>query len=292
MTNNLYLDKVPVTIWWNDQVESKVMVLDASTSSIPPGTTGTISSSAYTFVQDSSIIGPEGIGVYPLFDRDGDGISDLVEATNEVRSWWGGANYFRTTVPDEDPSLAGGTTTNGFLKGGVKLPQEGIGYYHLHGSDDPDEDNWGTLKLIKVLEQAGREWNQLHPEGPRIGIVDLSLEHGGNFCWCKWYDYLYGTCDAAHSLCHEHHQKGLNADIRFVRSDKKEFRYNFNDEDEPYPSYDQSMTQELVNFLCEAGVTLIYADNRAGLNTDAWPECEISDYPGHHHHFHIVVGYP
>lgn len=268
MTNNLYLDKVPVTIWWNDQVESKVMVLDASTSSIPPGTTGTISSSAYTFVQDSSINGPEGIGVYPLFDRDEDGISDLIEARNE------GTNTvnFRPTVHDNDPSTANGQPNAGTLTGGVFLPEEGIGYYHFYGTDGRFTDNWGTLNLVRIIEEVGLEWNQRHPDGPRIGVGDMSLRTGGAF------------------PPHSSHQNGMDVDVRYVRNNRLESQYAFSTDDDPDPQgYSQAMTQELLEIFCESGeIDRIYVDPHANLTVQ---DCNliVDNTRGHYHHFHLRI---
>ena len=281
-----WLDKVIAPIWYISAADSMVMVLDASTAAIPAGYTGTIPSSAYEFVQAASIVGPEGVGLQPPFDRDGDGISDLVEANTEESSWWSGLDYFQPTEHDDDPSMAGGSTTNGFLRGGVQLPQEGIGFYHFHGgTEGPHGDNWGTLKTVKAFEQVVRQWNNLHPDGPRIGIGDMSLENGGEFCW-----WIYRIAwPPIIKQCHERHQQGLNADISYIRSDGKELGFTFVDMG-PFEKYDQSLTQELIYLLCEAGATTIYADSRSGLDTEGYEGCNLSDYAGHQNHIHVRIG--
>ncbi|HUT52935.1 MAG TPA: penicillin-insensitive murein endopeptidase [bacterium] len=282
-----YLDKVIVPIYASDLANSKVMILNADTASIPVGFTGTIPASAYSFVTATSINAPEGVGLYPLFDRDNDNISDLIEACNIENSWWSVLEYFKPTIPDDDPSLAGGTSVDGYLRGGIKLPQEGIGYYHFHGTTEgPNGDNWGTLKLIKVIEQVGREWNQRHPNGPRIGIGDVSLEDGGQFCWWEFKKHW----PPIEIPCHQLHQQGIDADIRYVRSDGKEMGFAFIEKSGPFPEYSPSLTQELVDLLCEAGVYYIYADSLQRDDLIQPPNCEIDRTDAsHYHHFHIRI---
>jgi hypothetical protein len=65
-------DKVIATIGWTIAADTKIMILDSS--AVDADTT--IPSSAYTFVQHSSINGAEAIGVWPHFDRDGDDIGE------------------------------------------------------------------------------------------------------------------------------------------------------------------------------------------------------------------------
>src|SRR4030042_289099 len=80
--------------------------------------------------------GPEGIGVWPHFDRDygdtviRDNISDLIEAVNYrgVLRQNLTTDYLNPLVGDTVDSRAGNNT----LIGGFKLPSEGIGYRHFY----------------------------------------------------------------------------------------------------------------------------------------------------------------
>jgi len=164
---------------------------------------------------------------------------DLVESRNE------GTNTvnFRPTVSDNDPSTANGQPNNGTLTGGIFLPEEGMGYYHFYGADARFTDNWGTLKLIKIIEEVAREWNQSHPDGPRIGVGDMSLRAGG-----LWID-------------HASHQNGLDVDLRYLRSDGAESGYTF-----PNTGYSQTLTQELIDLFCATGeIDTIFYDTRSNI---------------------------
>jgi len=86
--------------------------MDASTAAIAMGDTGTIPPSAYTCISHSSLIGPQGIAVQPLFDRDGDKISDLIEATNQGT----GTLDLRPTIKETPDSHPTGTPSQNGVK--------------------------------------------------------------------------------------------------------------------------------------------------------------------------------
>jgi len=205
----------------------------------------------------------------PHFDRDGDKISDLIEARNV------GTNTvnFRPTIPDTDPSQAvgdpDGVPNPGSLVNGILLPEEGIGYRHFYGADPfPNSDNWGTLQFIKIIEQVGREWNLKHPEGPRISINDLSKRQGGYFG-------------------HTSHRNGQDADLRYIRSDGSEGPFSF--DVDPIADYNQTLSRELVLLFCKAGIILIYVDGRANVDHPDPAGCQIEAIGGHSDHFHIGI---
>jgi hypothetical protein len=225
-------------------------------------------------------LGPEGIGVWPHFDRDGDKISDLMEAVNVAYRDW---NAFDPTVANLNvisfSQIQVGDT--GSLVGGVVLPEEGIGYRHFYGLDPyPNSDNWGTLRMLQIIEAVGREWNLINKEGPRISIGDISFQNGGQMCWGP----------GGGPPCHDWHQMGRDADLRYMRDDGSEANYTF-----PDPHYSQSLTDELVKLFCKYGVTEVLADldpnypeeNRSGLVSS--PGCTITPTTGHANHFHIKI---
>jgi hypothetical protein len=280
-----YRNKAIAAVWYNNTSNSKVMVLDAETLSLGYG--GTIQPAHYYCVANPLptvyFNQPEGVAMQPLYDRDRDGISDLVEANNY------GTNTLnlRSTIPDNPLSLATGSTTNGNIIGSVKLPEEGIGYRHFYGSDGLNMDNWGTLKLIKIIEQVGREWNQLHPTGPRISIGDLSLQGGGRF---------YPP-----PLLHEHdwHQQGVDVDVRYVKNDGGEGPCNINPHptldppDTPQCNFNYINTKKLLDLFCKAGAKEILVDSTSALQNDTYiPGCQVQfDDPAHRHHFHVRIIY-
>ena len=135
--------------------------------------------------------------------------------------------------------------------------------------------------MILIIEQVGREWNLRHPNGPRISINDISLKRGGYFDWTQ--------PTPGH---HTHHQAGRDADVRYVRNDRTEARCVLAlGEDcnptNPQTKYSQSLTQQLVDLFCEAGVIEIYYNSDAGLTLP--PGCLSHPVTSHTDHFHIKI---
>ncbi len=150
-----------------------------------------------------------------------------------------------------------GTYTAGELINSKELPSPGVGYYHFLGSDPPGVDDWSCLYLQGKIIGVGQSWNR----SPRVGIGDLSLECGGLFS------------------PHVAHQNGLEADVRYVRSDGQEAPCSF---DAGCP-YDQAGTQELINFWIAQGASLILLDSRSGIPQDT----VVQWATGHADHFHV-----
>jgi murein endopeptidase len=207
----------------------------------------------------------------PYYDTDGDGISNAVE-TNSANAHHG----FDTTVVDANPSIAHGTPTDGWLEGGINLPDQGRGYYHHYGIDPVDRDDWGTLTLINMVEGGGRNWMDLY-FNPRIGILDMSLQNGGPFT--NYYN--------PDSLDHVSHQNGLDVDVRYVRNDGQEIGLDIASADSIY--YDPQATADLMNSLIQNGnVTVIFIDTaHAHLEGDI-----LQDLEGHSNHFHVRIEDP
>jgi hypothetical protein len=264
-----YRNKLIAAIWGATAADSYLKVLSADTTSIPVGTTGTISASLYVTADHSSLQGPEGIGVWPHFDRDGDKISDLIEAVNYegILRANGTTDYLNPVSSDTVDSRPNGNT----LVGGLRLPDEGMGYRHFYNVQaDINADNWGTLRLLQVIEAVGREWNYYHPGGPRISVADISMRRGGTF------------------TPHKSHKNGRDADILYVRSDGKEAKFDF--DIDQVSDYSKPLTQELVNLFCEMGVNLIYADKAGRSQLTAPAGCTIDlTEDDHQHHFHIRI---
>ena len=147
-----------------------------------------------------------------------------------------------TTTSTDTPTSGTTTSTDTptpFSQVNVQLPDKGPGYYHDYGNDPYGTDNWGTKKLVECIQDVGREWFNLHPNGPRIGVNDLSLRGGGPF----------GRRRGGH-------QRGLEVDIRPFRLDQNERGVNIR----THPNdYDPVLTQELVNlFRMHCDVMVIF----------------------------------
>ncbi len=80
---------------------------------------------------------------------------------------------FDSGVCDRDPTVAGGKPADGALVRGVNLSDQGTGCIHLRGTDPPDTDDWGTLRMVNCIEAVGREAEALQIQ---IAINDLSLQ--------------------------------------------------------------------------------------------------------------------
>lgn len=220
------------------------------------------------------------------WDTDGDGISNNTE-NNSANSHHG----FDIEIANENPSIAQGTPYNGDLFGGINLWGEGSGYKQWRNNDEQDTDDWGTLHLINMIEMAGRMLigDQDHPldewaitsDNPnytgRYGVLDLSLQYGGIF------------------IPHESHQNGLDVDIRYVRTDRTESSFNF--DDDPIDDYDYWATMKLIEAIYhgagggvgEGNITTIYCDERPDIAVENFTVEYIS---GHQHHFHVRIEDP
>jgi len=198
----------------------------------------------------------------PYWYTDGDGISDAVE-TNDANAH----HNFDPSVPNANPSIAHGQPNNGWLEGGINLPDEGEGYYHFYGSDPVDFDDWGTLALINMTEGGGRSWNEEYSTFGG-GFGDMSKQNGDSF------------------PPHKSHQNGRDVDIRYVRKDSTEAPLHIKDNPQ---DYDNNATAHLMNCLIANGeVTVIYIDTvYAHLKGDILRHCAE-----HQDHFHVRIEDP
>lgn len=222
---------------------------------------------------------------YP-WDNDGDWISNNTE-NNSANSQYG----FDPEVADENPSIAHGIPTNGSLEGGINIWGNGTGYYQWRGGDEQDTDDWGTLQLINTIEGAGRlltgdqplpvgnEWTSNSDYSGRFGVLDLSKQEGGD-----WFPD------------HESHQNGLDVDIRYVRTDRSEAPFNF-DED-PIEDYDYQATLKLFEALYYGdgmtanNIDFFVVDSRAGNLEPANQVWEVKELSGHQNHIHVRIKDP
>jgi hypothetical protein len=153
----------------------------------------------------------------------------------------------RISKPSSQP-----TTTSGIH---TPLPASGPGYY----SYTINSERYGIPETIQAIQAVGRAWQQAHPNGPRLGIGDISLQGGGPISG------------------HKSHQKGVDVDIRLVRNDGTEGRVSYQD-----ATYSRSLTQELVNRIINNGilrVQYIFFNDPAVKGVRKWP--------GHDNHLHV-----
>jgi hypothetical protein len=135
------------------------------------------------------------------------------------------------------------------------LPRSGPGFV----SSKPMRQQFGLPETIQALQAIGVAWQQAHPDGPRIGIRDISFQGGGP---------MPG---------HRSHQRGIDVDIRPVRNDGQEGATTFRSS-----TYSQSLTQELVNFIRANGilrVQFIFFNDPSIRG--------VQPFPNHDDHLHV-----
>ncbi|MBI5235998.1 MAG: penicillin-insensitive murein endopeptidase, partial [Deltaproteobacteria bacterium] len=245
--------------------------------------------------------GKSDIGLYELYqsdDWDSDGLSNYVEVENGMDP----------LVADAVSNLGvpGGTRSNGTLTNGLRIANVNKGYYYFAGPvGDNNNDNYGALTALTIIESVAREWERLHPdldalrvdnfvanasgaggqgaEAPRIGIGDLSRRGGGYFS------------------PHHEHQNGLDADVRYVRSDNAEAGLDLSVERQRR-NYSQDLTLELLNLLLlyNDAITVI-VDPRANaigttrITVDVYrpaTRTRRAHLPQHYNHIHVKFPQP
>lgn len=169
-------------------------------------------------------------------------------------------------------SLALGTPNGGSLRGGVRLPAEGPGYYTYNPATQSapggEDRTWGTAALVRELIALGAWWEAAHPGAPRLGVGDLSRPSGGPF--------------SGPVVGHASHQNGLDVDIRLVRRDGAEGRVDAG-------SYDRELTQAVVDRLVARGASLVLVGPSLDLRG---PAGVVVRWPNHDDHLHVRLPDP
>jgi murein endopeptidase len=160
-------------------------------------------------------------------------------------------------------SIAHGTANVGWLERGVILPESGPGFYTYdpYTQQPPNRIGRrnGTAMLVHRLVDLGRWWAQNHPDGPSLGIGDLSLTGGGSFD------------------LHASHENGLDVDVRLPRADGKEGPSN-------PATYDRVATQALADWFVANGAQFVFY----GPNLEVrGPRSIVMVWPNHDDHLHV-----
>jgi peptidoglycan hydrolase-like protein with peptidoglycan-binding domain len=156
---------------------------------------------------------------------------------------------------------AGGTTTTTTGAGrksaaiNTPLPREGQGFY----SHSQTARQFGLPETIEALKTIGARWHALHPQGPRIGVGEISLQGGGDISG------------------HVSHEKGVDVDLWLMRNDNAEKPTRYQN-----PEYSRALTRELVNLIHNNGVLKV----RFILFND--PQVKnVKEWAGHDNHLHV-----
>lgn len=146
----------------------------------------------------------------------------------------------------------------------VQLPRSGPGFY-CYASP---ARQYGLAATISALQSAGSAWQSMHPEWPRIGIGDLSLQGGGYMC------------------PHESHQRGAEVDLRPVQTDGGEAPVDIGQ-----CAYDRARTLALVDHIISNGVLPVH---RIYFSDPCIHKARsvVRPLAGHSNHLHVRFAVP
>ena len=171
------------------------------------------------------------------------------------------------------PSRAlGKPYAHGRLENGVQLPELGEDFFTwdpvLNVVPNRPERRWGTDRLIATLLTVLHAYRTEHDGAQRVGIMDLSREHGGPF------GKRYG------GLGHASHQNGLDADVLYPRTDGLE-RRAFK------PALvDRALAQDLVDRFVAAGAQKVFVGPHLDLHG---PRKVVIALVHHDDHLHVRI---
>jgi murein endopeptidase len=167
-------------------------------------------------------------------------------------------------------SRALGLPYAGRLSRGVRLPAEDATFFTWdpirHTTPNRGWRRYGTDKLVRTLIDVLGEFQDQHPDAPRVGVGDLSRTHGGNF------GPQFGPPG------HASHQNGLDVDVYYPRLDRRER--------EPLrpAQIDRVLAQDLVDRFVDVGAQYVFVGFRTGLRG---PRRVVQAIPGHDNHLHV-----
>ncbi len=176
-------------------------------------------------------------------------------------------------VPAPEPSRAlGKPYAHGRLVNGVQLADFGEDHFTwdpvYNVAPDRPERRWGTDRLVALLTSVFHAYRNAHPSVQRVGVMDLSREHGGVF------GKQYG------GLGHASHQNGLDADVLYPRTDGLERRaYKVS-------LVDQALAQDLVDRFVAAGAYRIFVGPNLHLHG---PRGTVIPLVHHDDHMHVRI---
>jgi hypothetical protein len=233
---------------------------------------------------------PIAIDVGNWWDTDGDGLSNNTELDFDNMSRYG----LNQNEPNANPSLALGKAqrpngsasglTVGTLYKGLNLFDWGLGYYHYNGAEAYNVDDWGTARLLVMIEGTGRYWSNpadicheadTPPKTFEFGVGDLSRLGGGNW-----------------DPDHMSHQNGRDVDVRPIRLDGDQIGVDL-DTPSGQDAYDDHSTEDLL--FCIAyefpDVDTIFL-KKSVFNVAEFPGGVFINENAHNDHFHVRINDP
>jgi murein endopeptidase len=176
------------------------------------------------------------------------------------------------TIAWRHSTALGGPARNGRLRDGVQLPELGEDFFTW----DPVRDEipnrgsrrWGTDRLLRTVLTVIHAYRMDRDSAQRVGIMDLSREHGGPF------GRNFG------GLGHASHQNGLDADILYPRKDGTEARAT-----RP-AQVDRKLAQDLVDRFVAAGAVKVFVGPHLNLKG---PRNVVVPLIYHDDHLHVRI---
>src|SRR6478752_6028521 len=171
-----------------------------------------------------------------------------------------------------DSTALGQPARKGRLKDGIQLPELGEDFFTWDPIYDriPNREwrRWGTDRLVRTVLRVLHHYRTERDDVQRVGIMDLSREHGGKF------GRNYG------GLGHASHQNGLDADILYPRKDGTEARAS-------KPSLvDRKLAQDLVDRFVAAGAVKVFVGPHLNLKG---PKNVVVPLIYHDDHLHVRI---
>jgi murein endopeptidase len=167
-------------------------------------------------------------------------------------------------------SRAVGKPFAGHLERGVRLPRESAAFFTWDPIRKTAPNRWwrryGTDRLLRTVLEVLGEFQDEHPDAPRVGVGDLSRPGGGDF----------GPRFGAPG--HASHQNGLDVDVYYPRVDGLE-RAPIR-----VAQVDRALAQELVDRFVAAGAQFVFVGRHVGLRG---PPKVVQAIPHHDNHLHV-----
>jgi murein endopeptidase len=165
------------------------------------------------------------------------------------------------SVPEhlEGDAAAGSLLAAHPVRTHLDLPEDGsvaVGLYMTHTT----ERLYGTAKAIQAILQVGLAWATAHP-GHAIGIGDISKRDGGQISG------------------HASHRKGIDLDVRPLRTDGQRRRVTIHDAE-----YSRELTGKLIQAFVDNGIVPV---THVFFNDAALKKHPVQPWPNHDNHFHV-----
>jgi peptidoglycan hydrolase-like protein with peptidoglycan-binding domain len=144
----------------------------------------------------------------------------------------------------------------------TRMPLSGPGF-ECYGYGSDGNHHYGRSSTIQAVKHICAQWGKKHPNGPRIGVGDISLPDGGD------------------TPAHGSHEDGVDVDFSVITNNGKEEPSNWR-----HGNYSQALTQEFVDLVWDNAVlqpTLIYFNDPQIQGVEPWD--------GHDDHLHVRFGF-